>query len=269
MGVGHYENFPVASLLAPPALRPAIRAIYRFARTADDIADEGDGAPAERLRELGSLRTAIDAIERGEPGTWADLAHAVREHELPLQPFRDLLSAFEQDVATTRYATYDELRDYCRRSADPIGRLLLALYRRADAAAVAWSDAICTGLQLTNFWQDVALDWDKGRVYLPREDLLRFGVNEAQIAARRVDERWTALMNFEVERARRSLCFGAPLTRVLPGRAGFELRLVVHGGLRILERIEASAGDVFQRRPILAARDWLLMGWRSLQGAPT
>ncbi len=161
------------------------------------------------------------------------------------------------------------LRDYCRRSADPIGRLLLVLYRRTDAESTAWSDAICTGLQLTNFWQDVAVDWDKGRVYLPREDLERFDVSEAHIAQQRVDDRWTALMRFEVERARRLLHFGAPLTRALPGRIGLELRLVVQGGLRILERIDLCDGDVFRRRPLLAARDWLLMGWRSLQGAPT
>ena len=180
--------------------------------------------------------------------------------------FRDLLSAFEQDVTTTRYATFETLRDYCRRSADPVGRLLLALYRRGDEQALAWSDAICTGLQLTNFWQDIAVDWRKGRVYVPQEDLQRFGVAESQLAAGRVDGAWTALMRFEVERARRLLHSGAPLTRVLPGRMGFELRLVVHGGLRILERIDGCEGDVFRRRPLLVTRDWLLMGWRSLHG---
>jgi len=269
MGVGHYENFPVASLLAPPALRPAIRAIYRFARTADDIADEGDAVPAERLRELDALMSELDAIDRGAPGAWPDLAAAVRAHRLPLAHFRDLLSAFAQDVVTMRYATIADVRDYCRRSANPIGRLLLALYETTDAEATAWSDSICTGLQLVNFWRDVALDWDKGRVYLPREDMERFDVGEAHIAQQHVDHRWTALMRFEVDRARQLLHAGAPLTRALPGRIGLELRLVVQGGLRILERIDLCDGDVFQRRPLLAARDWLVMGWRSLQGAPT
>ena len=269
MGVGHYENFPVASLLAPPHLRPAIRAIYRFARTADDLADEGHATSAERLRALGQLRDMLDGIDAGNAGDWPDLAAAVSSHDLPIGLFCDLLSAFEQDVVTTRYANYTDLRDYCRRSADPIGRLLLMLYRRTDARTTAWSDAICTGLQLTNFWQDVALDWAKGRVYLPREDLAQFDVSEAQIAAGRVDAAWAALMRFEVARARQSLQFGAPLARELAGRIGLELRLVVEGGLRILERIDASGGDVFSRRPTLGRRDWLLLGWRSMHALPT
>jgi squalene synthase HpnC len=269
MGVGHYENFPVASLLAPSRLRPAIRAIYRFARTADDIADEGDAAPADRKQRLGRLGAELDAIVARGPNSWPDLAAAIDRHELPIRYFHDLLSAFTQDVTTSRYASYQQLRDYCRRSADPIGRLLLHLYGTGDELSTAWSDAICTGLQLTNFWQDVAVDWRKGRVYLPREDLERFGVSESQIATGRVDAAWTALMRFEAERARRSLHFGAPLTRRLRGRIGLELRLVVHGGLRILERIDDCNGDVFRLRPRLGKRDWLVMGWRSLQGMPT
>jgi squalene synthase HpnC len=265
MGVGHYENFPVASVLVPAPLRPAIKAIYRFARTADDIADEGNAAASERLAGLTALRAALDSIEQGCPGDWTDLATAVRNHGLSVRHFRNLISAFEQDVTTTRYADFDAVRDYCRRSADPVGRLLLELYDRRSQQAEAWSDAICTGLQLTNFWQDIAFDWDKGRVYLPRDDLARFEVDEQQIASRRVDVRWSALLRFQVERARRLLHSGAPLTRVLPGRAGFELRLVLQGGLRILERIDACDGDVFNRRPQLDARDWLLMGLRSLR----
>ena len=264
MGVGHYENFPVASLLAPAHLRPAIRAIYRFARTADDIADEGDASPAERLRDLGHLGVELEAIAAGNAGAWPDLVAAIRTHGLPIDPFHDLLSAFAQDVSTIRYATFIELRDYCRRSADPIGRLLLTLYKTSDEQSIAWSDAICTGLQLTNFWQDVAIDWDNGRIYVPREDLERFDVSESQIADGRTDAAWSALMRFEVDRARRSLHFGAPLAGRLSGRVGFELRLVVHGGLRILECIDACNGDVFRRRPRLRKRDWLLMGWRSL-----
>jgi squalene synthase HpnC len=265
MGVGHYENFPVASVLVPAPLRPAIKAIYRFARTADDIADEGNAAASERLAGLTVLRAALDSIEQGRPGDWTDLATAVRKHGLSVRHFRNLISAFEQDVTTTRYADFDAVRDYCRRSADPVGRLLLELYDRRSQQAEDWSDAICTGLQLTNFWQDIAFDWDKGRVYLPQDDLARFEVDEQQIASRRVDVRWSALLRFQVERARRLLHSGAPLTRVLPGRAGFELRLVLQGGLRILERIDACDGDVFNRRPQLDARDWLLMGLRSLR----
>jgi squalene synthase HpnC len=264
MGVGHYENFPVASLLLPARLRPAVRAIYRFARTADDVADEGDALPDVRLRELQALGRDLATLD--EPGTrWPDLAAAVSGHGLPVPLLHDLLSAFAQDVTTRRYADYAALLEYCRRSANPIGRLLLALYRREEPGLVAMSDAVCTGLQLTNFWQDVAIDWDKGRVYLPQEDLARFAIDEAQVARQQVDERWRALMAFEVARARALLQRGAPLAPALGGRIGLELRLVVQGGLRILERIDAAGGDVFRHRPELSARDWTMMGLRALR----
>jgi len=267
MGVGHYENFPVASLLLPARLRPAVRAIYRFARTADDVADEGDALSEDRLRDLADFGNDLDHLDA--PATrWPDLAAAVSEHGLPLPLLHDLLSAFAQDVTTRRYADYASLLDYCRRSANPIGRLLLSLYRRDEPGLLAMSDAICTGLQLTNFWQDVAIDWDKGRVYLPREDLARFGVDEAQIASRLVDDRWRALMAFEVARARALLKSGAPLAPALGGRIGLELRLIVQGGLRILEHIDAAGGDVFRHRPALSARDWTMMGLRALRAVP-
>jgi squalene synthase HpnC len=269
MGVDHYENFPVASLLMPASLRPAVRAIYRFARTADDIADEGDDSPARRLERLGELGAELRAIERGSLSGWPDLADAIRTHALPVALFDDLLSAFAQDVTTLRYPSFERLRDYCRRSADPIGRLLLALYRRSEPELLSLSDAICTGLQLTNFWQDVELDWCKGRVYIPLQDLESFGVSEHQIGRRTSDDRWRALMSFETERARRLLSTGAPLAAALGGRVGLELRLVVQGGLRILERIDAVGGDVFRNRPTLSARDWTLMSWRALRPQPS
>ena len=265
MSVGHYENFPVASWLMPAHLRPAVRAIYRFARTADDLADEGDAAPDERLAALDALREQLGAIEAGTPSDWPDLAAAIGEHQLQLTGFYDLLSAFSQDVVTVRYESFEDLVDYCRRSANPVGRLLLQLFRRQEARLVQHSDAICTGLQLANFWQDIALDWRKGRVYLPQQDLIRFGVSEAQIARGAADEHWRDLMRFEVARTRDLLRRGAPLARAVGGRVGLELRLVVQGGLRILERIDAVDGDVFTRRPKLSARDWTLMGWRALQ----
>ena len=264
MAVGHYENFPVASWLMPARLRPAVRAIYRFARTADDIADEGDAAPAERLAALDRLHSALTGIEAGRDGEWPDLAAAIRAHALPLRPFRDLLSAFAQDVTVSRYAHYEALLDYCRRSANPIGRLLLALYRVDTAAALDNSDRICTGLQLANFWQDVAIDWDKGRVYIPQSELRAFAVAEAAIAAGEAGDRWAALMRAQTERARRLLLAGAPLSRMLPGRIGWELRLVVQGGLRILEEIDRHGGDVFRRRPRLRPGDWLTMSARAL-----
>ncbi len=265
MSVGHYENFPVASLLMPTHLRPAVRAIYRFARTADDLADEGDAAPAERLAALDALRAQLHAIDSGALSDWPDLAAAIREHRLALTLFGDLLSAFSQDVTTSRYDTFETLVEYSRRSANPIGRLLLQLFHREEPELAQQSDAICTGLQLANFWQDIGIDWRKGRVYLPQRDLAMFSVGEAHIAHGIVDEHWQRLMAFEVQRTRGLLQQGAPLARALGGRIGLELRLVVQGGLRILERIDAVNGDVFSRRPTLSARDWTLMGWRALQ----
>jgi len=260
VSVAHYENFPVASRLVPGALRPAVVAIYRFARAADDIVDEGDAATAVRLAELDAFAAELDRIERGETTTeapFAALESAIARHDLPLRPFRDLLSAFRQDVVKQRYASYAEVLDYCMRSANPIGRLLLHLYDVRDAESRGHADAICTGLQLTNFWQDIAIDWRKGRLYIPAEDLVRFSVEEAQIDAGRCDERWTRLLAFEVERARALLVGGRTLTRALPLRLALELKLVVAGGLRILYAIDTVQGDVFRRRPQLGALDWL------------
>jgi squalene synthase HpnC len=177
---------------------------------------------------------------------------------------RDLLSAFKQDVTVTRYQDFSALLDYCRRSANPVGRLMLHLYGAVTAENLRDSDAICSALQLINFWQDVAVDWDKARVYLPQEDLLRSHVSEAQIAVGLRDGAWRRLMAFEVDRARALLLSGAPLALRLPGRIGWELRLVVQGGLRILEKIEAVDYDVFRRRPELTRVDWLRLLWRSL-----
>lgn len=266
MSVNHYENFPVASLLLPPRLRPAIRTIYAFARSADDIADEGNAEPAERLRALAAYEDELERIEKGNaPRTslFAELRKTITEYELPLQPMRDLLSAFKQDVETKRYATIDALIDYCRRSANPVGSLLLHLYGAANAANLRESDAICSALQLINFWQDVAIDWQKKRIYLPQQDLDRFGVTEEHLARAMVDDAWRALMRFQVSHARAMMLSGAPLALRLPGRIGWELRLVVHGGLRILERIERADYDVFRRRPQLGALDWGCVLWRA------
>jgi len=262
VSVAHYENFPVASRLTPAPLRPAVVAIYAFARAADDIADEGDDPPAARLAKLDLYATMLDRIQRGEApadAPFAALAAAIGRHALPLQPFRDLLSAFRQDVIGPRYTEFAQVLDYCSRSANPIGRLLLRLYRADDLEHCRRADAICTGLQLTNFWQDVALDWRKGRVYLPAEDLARFGVAESQIGEGRCDARWSRLMAFEVARARTLLDAGRPLVRALPLRLALELKLVIAGGLRILAAIDAVQGDVFRHRPRLSGRDWAVM----------
>jgi squalene synthase HpnC len=268
MSVDHYENFPVASILLPRRLVPAVEAIYAFARSADDLADEGDALPAERLAALAAYDAALEAIERHEAPAdpmFRRLADTLERHNLPLQPLRDLLSAFRQDVVTTRYADYAALLDYCRRSANPVGRLMLGLYGVRDPASLRESDAVCSALQLINFWQDAAIDIDKGRIYLPLDDLARFGVSEEQIAQGRTDPAWRALMRFEVERARALMLEGAPLATRLPGRIGWELRLVVQGGLRILEAIERVDYDVFRRRPRLKRLDWPVLLWRAVR----
>lgn len=269
MPVDHYENFPVASILLPRRLREPIAAIYAFARSADDIVDEGDASPAVRLGLLDSYRAEIDAIEANrdpDAPIFQRLAQAIRCHALPVQPFRDLLNAFSQDVVKLRYADFDELLDYCRRSADPVGRLMLHLYRAVSDENLVRSDCICSSLQLINFWQDVAIDWKKPRVYLPQSDLARFGVSEAQISEGRIDDNWRALMRFQIQRARAMMLRGAPLGAAIPGRIGLELRTVVAGGLRILEKIETVDFDVFSHRPVLRAYDWPLLSWRAFFG---
>ncbi len=267
MSVEHYENFPVASLLLPARLRPAVESIYAFARTADDIADEGDATADERLAGLNAYERELDRLEQqlqSGSGLFQSLAATVRQHSLPVQPLRDLLSAFKQDVVTTRYADFASLLDYCRRSANPVGMLMLHLYRAADDASLQQSDAICSALQLINFWQDVAVDWQKQRIYIPEEDLRRFGVSEDDIAQANSGHAWQQMMLFQTGRARAMLVTGSPLAKKLPGRIGWELRLVVQGGLRILERIDHVKGDVFTQRPKLGKSDWVILLWRAL-----
>ena len=260
MPVEHYENFPVASWLLPARFRPPIEAIYAFARGADDVADEGDAGEAERLAGLDRYVQALDAISLGqtpkEP-VFARIAWAIREYHLPIPLLRDLLDAFRQDVVKKRYATYGELLDYSRRSANPVGRLVLHVMGEATRTKLEQSDAICSALQFINFWQDVEIDWRKGRVYIPQEDLARFGVGEPDIAGRRADGQWRALMAFECARSRELLLRGAPLARTLPGRLGLEIRATVAGGAAILVKIDAVGGDVFRHRPVLGARDWI------------
>lgn len=267
MPVDHYENFPVASWLLPHHLREPVVALYRFARSADDIADEGDASAEQRLARLDAYRAELNVIAAGghsDDPLFRQLAEAVRDHDLPVPLLRDLLDAFTQDLTQTRYASFAELQEYCRRSANPVGRLLLRLYRAESPQQLAWSDAICTSLQLINHWQDIGIDWTKRRVYLPQEDLQRFDVVEAQIAAGIVDANWRALLRFEVERARALMLEGAPLGRSLPGRIGLELRLIVAGGLAILDKIEAVDYDVFTRRPTLQPLDWPCLLWRAV-----
>jgi squalene synthase HpnC len=254
VSVGHYENFPVASLLLPAELRHPVEIIYRFARSADDFADEGGDPPGIRLEKLNGYRRQLEAPS--EP-LFLELTKIIREHELPLQLFHDLLDAFSQDVAKKRYANFAEVMDYCRRSANPVGRLLLHLFKRTTDSNLRASDAICSALQLINFWQDVELDYTKdNRVYLPQDEMARFGVSEEHLRLKRADPSWCELMKFQVERARALILSGNHLGRILPGRIGLEIRTTVQGGLRILEKIEQARYDVFRKRPVLRALDW-------------
>lgn len=262
MAVDHYENFPVASVLMPRRLRRPVAAIYHFARAADDIADEGDMPDEQRLLRLSEFRNRLDEIAQGgmpQDALFQNLASEIRQHQLPMQPLYDLLDAFSQDVVKKRYANYDELLDYCSRSANPVGNLLLHLYGEATEVNLGLSDAICSSLQLINFWQDVAKDIAIGRIYLPCDEMRRYGVSEAQIEQQVCDENFRKLMKFQVERARRLMLQGAPLGSVLTGRIGLEMRMIIAGGMRILDKLDAADYDMFRRRPVLRPLDWVIM----------
>ena len=270
-GVDHYENFPVASFLCPPALRPAIMAIYWFARTADDLADEGDATPASRLADLASFRADLSACAEGKPTSnrWATvftpLHRVIEKHVLPVDLLANLLSAFEQDVVKTRYASQAELLDYCRRSANPVGRLLLHLYKVSDTESLAQSDCICTALQLINFWQDLGVDIPRGRIYLPADGFADHGVDEAALLRLDMNPATTALIATNVAWAKALMQHGAALVKKVPGRAGWELRLVVQGGLRIAEKIEQLQFATLTQRPKLNAWDAAVMLWRAVR----
>ncbi len=276
----HYENFPVASWLCPPRLRPPIAAIYGFARTADDIADEGAASSGERLDDMHAFRAELAAAARGEPPSprWPEvfgpLARAMRDFALPEPLLADLLSAFVQDIGKTRdcagYADRQELLDYCRRSANPVGRLLLHLYGVDDARSLAQSDAICSALQLINFWQDPSVDLPRGRFYLPHADSAAHGLSPGDFKTFKplgpagTPPAAIRLMRGEVAWARALMHEGTPLVHRLPGRVGWELRLVVQGGLRILDKIEALGFDTFSRRPTIGTSDVPVMAWRAI-----
>ena len=277
----HYENFPVASLLLPRRMRPAIAAVYAFARRADDFADEPGYSQPERLRLLDDWQRRLDAAAAGRvsAGTDNDLifvavADAIREHDLPVSLFSDLLSAFRQDVTTTRYERWDDVLDYCRRSANPVGRLVLRIAGYRDDALDLSSDALCTALQLTNFWQDFARDWQNGRLYVPRADYESFGAREQDLEAvlghpqtaagprLPLAAEWRAAMGEMSRRTRELFNEGRFVCERVGGRLRYELRLTWHGGARILERVERSNFDV-RHRPTLGARDAGSILWRA------
>lgn len=268
------ENFPVASWLCPPALRVPILAIYRFARHADDLADEGQASVAERQQALQHLRRQLEAIDSRRELDAAlapllqPLALAVRQHGLPLPLLDALLDAFVQDTWKQRYLDRAELLHYCERSANPVGRLLLHLYGVQDKTALRASDAICTALQLINFWQDLSLDRLKGRVYLPQEALERAGLNAAAVLAGQDSPALRSCVASELDWACELMHQGAALPFRLPGRMGWELRLVVQGGLRVAEKIRAMNHATLSHRPRLRAWDAPLLLWRAARMDP-
>ncbi len=263
----HYENFPVASLLMPRSYRAPVALIYAFARRADDIADEGDIPPAQRLRALKNMRELLDLARAGgavQDSNIVALAHAMDEFRLPWQCLYDLLAAFAQDVTVSRYRDFESLRAYCTLSANPVGRLLLHLYDAATPHNVAYSDSICTSLQLINFLQDVDEDYRlRGRIYVPEDDMARFGVEEADFLSRRNDQRVHELFHFQLQRAAELLQTGSPLARALPGRFGRELRAVIAGGRRMVKKLRRRS-DPF-RRPRMHAGDWIAVAWSALR----
>jgi hydroxysqualene synthase len=278
VSVDHYENFPVASVLCPPALRPAVHAIYRFARAADDIADEGDATGAERRTRLDVyeqrlLEAAAGRIGRDWPEVFGPLARQIEAHRLPLPLLRDLISAFRQDTHNPIYPDRAALLDYCGRSANPIGRLLLHLCAIDEPEAHARSDAVCSALQLINFWQDLSIDLPRGRCYVTQVDARRHALDVAALVR---DSAATGAPVCDSAASRalvRELCTwaralmreGQPLVHRLPGRFGWELRLVVQGGLRVLDKIEARGFDALTHRPTVGAADAPLLAWRALR----
>lgn len=269
----HYENFPVASWLCPPRLRPPIAAIYWFARTADDIADEGPAPAAQRLEALNRFRRDLLASAQGTPvsGEWPQvfgpLGPMIARFQLPVQQLEALLDAFAQDVVYTaegrRYQTDEELLDYCRRSANPVGRLLLHLYQVDDSQAQASSDQVCTALQLINFWQDLRVDIARARWYPSVEQMRRHGVSEDDL---RCDAPCEAAARMVADYARVAGAMmqrGAALAHRLPGRAGWELRLVIQGGLRIVEKMQAMNHATWRQRPTVGRRDIPVLLWRA------
>ena len=264
----HYENFPVASRLLPRTLRRPVAVIYAFARQADDLADEGDLTPEARLAGLAALATLFDDIAAGRPCTspmGVALADVIRRHALPIALFHDLLSAFRQDVTQHRYENFGAVMHYCRRSANPVGRLLLHLLKRTDARDLACADALCSALQLINFYQDLAQDYaENARIYIPLDEMRRCNVDEEHFRAQRSDAAMQRLMRLQYERAYKLLRAGAPLAKRVPGRFGFELRLIVLGGKTVLQKLMRNT-DVFAR-PRLTFADRVRILWAALRG---
>jgi squalene synthase HpnC len=273
MARAHYENFPVASRLLPRPMRPHVAAVYAYARVADDLADEGAAPPAERLAQLNAWQRRLHAavaVERSDtaPHEHEDLivvalAHSIRLLDLPIALFDDLLSAFAQDTMTTRYASWDDVLDYCRRSANPVGRLVLRIAGYRDATLDQSSDALCTALQLTNFWQDFGRDWRAGRLYVPREVAAACGADEAELNGSALTAPWRAALGRCIAETARQFRAGRAVCDGVRGRLRYELRFTWLGGARTLERVERTGSALLTNRPTLGARDVPVLLWRA------
>jgi len=256
----HYENFPVASWFLPRKIRRPIAVIYAFARTADDLADEGDMPPEQRLQALDKYEKHLDQPAQSDDPVFIALADVMQQHALPVQLFHDLIHAFKIDVTQKRYERFDDLLFYCRHSANPIGRLLVHLNQRASEQSLQYSDNICTALQLINFYQDLEQDYyENNRIYIPGDELESFGVTENNFKQLGSSQAMQELMQFQVKRARNMLLSGRQLGTMLPGRMGFELRMVIAGGRIICDKL-LHTKNVFAR-PRLTKTDWLKMLW--------
>ncbi|MFG0295831.1 MAG: squalene synthase HpnC [Maioricimonas sp. JB045] len=268
LALGHYENFPVVSWLLPGPLQQHFCNVYAFCRWADDLGDE-TGDPQRALQLLSWWRSETEDCYRGitRHPVFVALRETIEQFELPAEPFLDLISAFEQDQHVTEYETFNQLRDYCRRSADPVGRIILRLGGCYDEQTVAWSDSICTGLQLANFWQDVGRDLEIGRIYLPAEDRDRFGYPRDALDRRQTSPEFLDLMRFEVDRARQWLLDGRPLVDAIPGRLRVSIDLFLRGGLQILREIERIDYRVWERRPVVTKRQFVTLFLRSASRA--
>ena len=271
----HYENFPVASVFLPRYLREPIGLIYSFARQADDFADEDDLTIEQRLDFLNGFRQELDLLQayiKPQTAFFVTLGQMIKAQKLPYELFYDLLDAFSQDVVKTRYANYAEVLDYCRRSANPIGRLLLHLYHEASAENLQLADYICSALQIINFLQDIAIDFKKNegkqRIYMCQDELAEFGISESNIArfvaGEAINKQWRHFMQFNLQRVSNQLRAGKPLGRILKGRIGFEMRMVIAGGERIIIKLNHVDGDIFNRRPTLNAWDWVTILFKAL-----
>jgi squalene synthase HpnC len=267
----HYENFPVASRLLPRSMRPHVAAVYTFARIADDIADEGSIAPEVRLASLDAWEQRLIAVTAGQPDpggphplVFEAVRDTVRACDLPIVLFTDLVSAFKQDVTVPRYSTWASLLDYCARSANPVGRLVLRIAGYQEASLDAASDDVCTALQLTNFWQDLHLDWEKGRLYVPADITSTFSAEERDLAAQRLTPEWRVTLEECARRTRALFASGRPVCDGVRGRLMWELRATWLGGSRILDKLESVHYDVFVHRPALRMPDGAVIAWRAL-----